>query len=140
VNKIFLCGHLTRGVELQYLPSGAQVGKTAIAVTHKYKKQDGSAGEEVMFIDLTFFGKRAETANQYLKKGSKVLLEGRLKLDTWQDQSGHNKSKHSVMIESFFMLDSKDNSQPNQSKPANQRQNKPPKTDDDYYEGEEIPF
>ncbi|MBS9778898.1 MAG: single-stranded DNA-binding protein [Campylobacteraceae bacterium] len=106
-NKVILVGNLSRDLELRYLPSGSAVCNTAIATNRKFKKQDGSFGEEVCFIDITFFGRTAEVANQYLKRGSKILVEGRLKLDQWTDQTGGKRSKHSVVVDSMQMLDTK---------------------------------
>ncbi|MDR3178184.1 MAG: single-stranded DNA-binding protein [Campylobacteraceae bacterium] len=106
-NRVILVGNLTRDIELRYLPNGNAICSTAIATNRRFKKQDGSAGEEVCFIDISLFGRTAEIANQYLKKGSKVLVEGRLKLDTWTDQSGQKKSKHSVVVDNLQMLDTK---------------------------------
>ena len=67
----------------------------------------GEEKEEVMFIDITFFGRSAEVANQYLRKGSKILVEGRLNFEQWVDQNGQKRSKHSVIAETMQMLDSK---------------------------------
>ena len=106
-NKVILVGNLTRDVELKYLSSGTGVASAGIATNRKFKKQDGTQGEEICFIELTFFGRSAEVADQYLHKGSKILVEGRLKLDQWQDQNGGNRSKHSVVVESMQMLGSK---------------------------------
>lgn len=89
------------------MPSGGAVATTGLAMNRKFKKTDGSQGEEVCFIDITFFGRTAEIANQYLKRGSKILVEGRLKLDQWNDQSGAKRSKHSITVESLQMLDTK---------------------------------
>jgi len=75
------------------------------------KKQDGSQGEEVCFIDITFFGRTAEIANQYLSRGKKVLVEGRLKLDQWTDQQGVKRSKHSITVETLQMIDSRNSGQ-----------------------------
>ena len=100
-NKVILVGNLTRAPELKYTQGkGTPVAKTGIAVNRK--------AEEVCFIDLTFWGRIAEVANQYLQKGSKVLIEGRLMLEQWQDQNGQNRSKHSVTVESMEMLGSKE--------------------------------
>ena len=101
-NKIVLVGHLTRDIELRYTQSGAAIGSCGIAVTHKYTL-NGEKREETCFIDITFFGKQAEIANQYLGKGSKLLVEGRLKFDQWQDNNGQNRSKHSIAVESMEM-------------------------------------
>ncbi len=145
-NKTVLAGNLTRDIELRYAPSGTAVANTAIATSRKFKKQDGTQSEEVCFIDLAFFGRTAEIANQYLKKGSKVLIEGRLKFDQWQDQNGQKRSKHSVIVESMQMLGDKPKGgqQPQQQEPPvyyNGQQVQPPQAqempdvDDDH-----IPF
>jgi len=119
MNKVILMGNLTREIELKYLPSGSTVANTSIATNRKFKKQDGSQGEEVMFIELAMFGRTAEIANQYLQKGAKVLIEGRLKLDQWTDQQGQKRSRHSVQVESMQMLGSKQygQQQPKQQPP-----------------------
>ncbi len=106
-NKVILVGNLTRDPELRYLPSGSAVCNASLATNRRYKKQDGTNGEEVCFIDVAFFGRTAEVANQYLKRGSKVLVEGRLKQDQWTDQNGQKRSKHSVTVDNMQMLDSK---------------------------------
>ncbi len=106
-NRIILVGNLTRDPELRYMPNGGAVCSTGIATNRKFKKQDGTLGEEVCFVDITFFGRTAEVANQYLKRGKKILVEGRLKLDQWTDQNGGKRSKHSVVVDSMQMLDSK---------------------------------
>lgn len=109
-NKIILAGNLTRDIEIKYTPGGSAIGSTAIATSRKFKAQDGTQKEEVMFIDITFFGRTAEIANQYLRKGSKVLVDGRLKLDQWTAQDGSKRSKHSVTVESLQMLGTKEDS------------------------------
>ncbi len=110
-NKVILVGNLTRDIELRYLPSGTAIGTTGIATNRRFKNQTGEQREEVCFIDITFFGRTAEIANQYLRKGSKVLVEGRLKFDQWTDQTGAKRSKHSVTVETLQMLDSKTQTQ-----------------------------
>jgi single-strand DNA-binding protein len=119
-NKVIIVGNLTRDLELRYAPSGTAIGSTGIASTRKFKGGDGQLKEDVLFVDITFFGRTAEIANQYLRKGSKVLVEGRLKLDSWTDQNGGKRSKHTVVVENMTMLDSKgtnpaENSTPTQS-------------------------
>ena len=106
-NRVVLLGNLTRDIELRYLPSGSAVATTGIATNRRFKKQDGSQGEEVMFIDITFFGRSAEIANQYLSRGKKLLIEGRLKLDSWTDNQGAKRSKHSIHVETMQMIDSR---------------------------------
>lgn len=104
-NKVVLVGNLTRDIELRYTTTGSAIGNSAIAVTRKFNA-NGEKREETCFIDITFFGKQAEIANQYLSKGSKVLVEGRLKFDQWADNNGQNRSKHTVSVENMEMLGS----------------------------------
>lgn len=107
-NKIIVAGHLTRDVEMKYTQGGTAIGNTAIATSRKYKTQSGEQKEEVLFVDLAFFGRTAEIANQYLHKGSKILVDGRLKLDQWTAQDGSKRSKHSITVESLQMIGSKE--------------------------------
>jgi len=109
-NKVVLVGNLTRDIELRYSQSGMAIAKTAIATSRKFNS-NGEKKEEVMFIDLTFFGRSAEVANQYLRKGSKILVEGRIQFDQWVDQNGGKRSKHSIAVETMQMLDSKGDNQ-----------------------------
>lgn len=109
-NKIILVGNLTQPIELKYSASGLAIAKTGIATNRKFKSQEGESKEEVCFIDITFFGRSAEVANQYLRKGSKVLIDGRLQFEQWVDQNGQKRSKHSVVAETMQMLDSKSES------------------------------
>lgn len=102
-----MMGNLTRDVELRYLPSGSALATIGLASNRRFKKQDGSQGEEVCFVDVKLFGRTAEIANQYLRKGSRILIEGRLTLETWNDQSGAKKSKHTITAENMQMLDSR---------------------------------
>ncbi len=131
-NKVIIVGNLTRDIELRYTPSGTAVGNTGIATTRKFKGGDGQLKEETLFVDIAFFGRTAEVANQYLRKGSKVLVEGRLKLDSWTDQNGGKRSKHSIVVENMTMLDSKGESggynQPSNTSPAQQSYQQPTAT------------
>ncbi|MFA7083717.1 MAG: single-stranded DNA-binding protein [Arcobacteraceae bacterium] len=110
-NKVVMIGNLTRDIELKYLPSGSAIAKSAIATSYKYKASTGEQKDEVCFLDFNIFGRTAEVANQYLRKGSKVLLEGRLVLEQWTGQDGSNRSKHSLRVDTMKMLDSKQDSQ-----------------------------
>ncbi|QOP44221.1 single-stranded DNA-binding protein [Sulfurimonas sediminis] len=109
-NKIILVGNLTRDIELRYSQGGMGIAKTAIATSRKFTS-NGEKKEEVCFVDITFFGRSAEVANQYLRKGSKILVEGRLNFEQWVDQNGQKRSKHSVIVETMQMLDSKGDNQ-----------------------------
>ena len=114
-NKVILVGNLTRDIELRYSQTGMGIAKAAIATSRRFST-NGEKKEEVCFVDITFFGRSAEVANQYLRKGSKILVEGRLTLEQWVDQNGQKRSKHSVTVETMQMLDSKgDNSAPSYS-------------------------
>ena len=106
-NKVILVGNLTRDIEVRFSKSGTMIANSAMATSKKYKGQAGEQKEEVCFVDITFFGRTGEVAQQYLRKGSKVLIEGRLKFDQWTDQSGQKRSKHSVSVDIMQMLDSK---------------------------------
>jgi len=121
-NKIILVGNLTRDIEVRFTASSLAIGNTGIATNKKFKNQMGEEKEEVMFIDITFFGRTAEIANQYLKKGSKILVEGRLKLDQWTDKSGQKRSKHSLVVESMKMLGGREEDQFVAPVPTNDKQ------------------
>jgi len=106
-NKVILAGNLTRDPELRYTPKGTAIARLGIACNRKWKSETGELKEEVTFVDVDAFGKQAETIGQYLKKGRPILIEGRLRLDQWEDkQSGQKKSKLGVVLESFQFLDS----------------------------------
>lgn len=107
LNKVLLMGHLTRDPQLSYLPSQTAVVEFGIASSHKFKKQDGTQGEETCFVDCQMFGKRAETIQKYFKKGDPIFIEGRLKFDSWQAQDGTKKSKLRVFVENFEFIGGK---------------------------------
>jgi single-strand DNA-binding protein len=107
LNKVMLMGNLTRDPELRYLPSNMAVVGLGLAVNRRWRNQQGEQQEETTFIDCEAFGKQAEVINQYLKKGRPVYLEGRLKLDQWQDRDGNNRSKLKVIVESFQFIDNR---------------------------------
>ena len=106
-NKVILLGNLTKDIELRYLPNGTALSKTAIAVNNKYVNTAGNKVEETMYIDCTFWGRTAENANKYLRRGSKLLLEGTLMFEKWVDNNGANRSKHTLKVIKMEMLDSK---------------------------------
>ncbi len=145
-NKVILAGNLARDIEVRYaVANNTAIGNTAIATNRRYKSADGEQKEEVMFIDITFFGRTAEIAHQYLKKGSQVLIEGRLVLDQWTAQDGSKRSKHSVSVESMQMLGGKDATpaggngyeQPRQQETKKEANESVPEIDID---DDEIPF
>ena len=106
-NKVILMGNLTRDVEIRHTGSNTAVGNFGLAVNRRYKTQAGEQREEVTFVDCEAWGRTAETMSQYLSKGRPVMIEGRLKLDQWDDKSGGGKrSKLSVVVENFQFVDS----------------------------------
>jgi len=109
-NKVILVGNLTRDIELRYSQGGMAIANAGLATSRKFTL-NGEKKEEVCFVDITFFARSAEVANQYLRKGSKILVEGRLNFDQWVDQNGQKRSKHSVVVETMQMLDTKGNAQ-----------------------------
>ena len=108
-NKVILVGNLTRDPQLRYLPSQMAVVDFGLAVNHKYRTKNGEDREEVLFIDCSCFGKGAEIINQYCQKGKQLLVEGRLRYETWEDkQGGGKRSKHSVSVDNFQLMGGRD--------------------------------
>lgn len=152
-NKVILAGNLTRDPELRYTPKGTAVAKIGLALNRQWKDESGQQKEEVTFVDVDAFGRQAEVISQYLKKGRPILVEGRLKLDQWDDkQTGQKKSRLGVVLESFQFLDSGGvregggggggggyqsgggggyNQAPRQSAPARPNQSAPPPQNDE---------
>jgi len=107
-NKVILAGNLTRDPELRYTPKGTAVVKMGMAINRTWKSESGENKEEVTFVDVDVWGRQAEVIAQYMRKGRPLLVEGRLKLDTWEDKNTHQKqSKLKVVLESFSFIDSK---------------------------------
>ena len=107
-NKVILAGNLTRDPELRYTPKGTAVAKIGMAINRTWKNETGESKEEVTFVDVEAWGRQAEVIAQYMKKGRPFLVEGRLKLDQWEDKTTHQKvSKLKVVLESFSFIDSK---------------------------------
>lgn len=106
-NKVFLMGNLTRDVEIRHTSGNNAVGNFGIATNRKFKTQSGEQREEVTFVDCEAWGRTAEVMSQYLSKGRPVFIEGRLKLDRWEDKKdGSKRSKLSVVVENFQFIDS----------------------------------
>ena len=102
-NRVILVGNLTRDVELRYIPSGMAVTDIGLAVNDRRKNASGEWVEETTFVDVTLWGRQAEVASEYLTKGAPVLIEGRLKLDSWE-KDGQKFSKLRVTGEKMQML------------------------------------
>ena len=104
-NKVILMGNLTRDPELRYTPSGTAIAKMGLAVNRVWRDAEGQQKEEVTFVDVDAFGKQAETIGQYMQKGRPILVEGRLKLDQWEDKNtGQNRSRLGVVLERFTFV------------------------------------
>jgi single-strand DNA-binding protein len=155
VNIVILMGNLTRDPQLKYLPSQTAVADFGLAVSRKFKTAAGEDKEEVLFIDCSAFGKTAETINQYCRKGKALFIEGRLKLDTWDDkQTGQKRSKHAVIVDKFQFVGPReggggaapgaDYEQRPQQRQAPQRapaqQPEQPFSDEQQFKEEDIPF
>ena len=102
-NRVVLAGNITRDIELKYTQGGTAVTNVGLAVNEKRKSQAGEWIDEVVFVDVTFWGRTAEVASEYLGKGSPVLIEGRLRLDTWETD-GQKRSQLRVVCEKMNML------------------------------------
>lgn len=147
-NRVILVGNLTRDPELRYIPSGTAVTDVGLAVNDRRKNADGEWVEEVTFVDVTLWGRQAEVASEYLTKGSPVLIEGRLKLDQWE-QDGQKRSKLKVVGQRMQMLGTRGGAEGGAAKAAQQdseySQPAPPQEDFDRPPpeppgGDEIPF
>lgn len=138
-NKAILMGNLTRDPELRYTQSGSPVCSFGVAINERYKTKNGDAKEEVCFIDITVWGSAGENCNKYLSKGSACLVEGKIKLDTWEHE-GQKRSKHGIVANSVQFLDGKkdDNEGRQERRPepqSSQQSDEPPFPNDN-----EIPF
>lgn len=151
-NRVILVGNITRDIELKYTPSGTAVTDIGLAVNDRRKSQTGEWIEETTFVDVTLWGRTAEVASEYLGKGSPILIEGRLKLDTWETD-GQKRSKLRVVGERMQMLGGRPGASGQSGPPRNTRDETeysqparvdvPPEQGDEPLDGppkEEIPF
>jgi single-strand DNA-binding protein len=104
-NKVLLIGNLTRDPELKYTPKGTAIANIGLAVNRRWTTETGEQKEDVTFVDVEVWGRQAETVGQYLSKGKPIFVEGRLKLDSWEDkETGQKKSKMRVVCEHFQFI------------------------------------
>ena len=104
-NKVLLLGNLTRDPEVRYTPKGSAVCDLGVAVNRVYTTDSGEKREEATFVEVTLWGRTAEVAGEYLKKGRPIFIEGRLQLDSWDDkQTGQKRSKLKVIGETMQLL------------------------------------
>ena len=147
-------GHMTRDAQTKHLNGGMSVTEFGIANNRKYTTASGEKREDVLFVDCAAFGKTGETIAQYLGKGKPIFIEGRLKLDQWEDTNGGGKrSKISVIVNSFTFIGAPGGGDEDQTAPARPasrppaarpRQSAPPEEqpfgDEGQFEESEIPF
>jgi len=119
LNKVMLIGNLTRDPELRQTPKGTAVAQFGIAVNRNFRGEDGQSREETTFVDLEAWGKQAETISKYMSKGRPIFIEGRLKLDQWEDKNGGGKrSKLRVVVENFQFLGSRQGEEGGEREPV----------------------
>ncbi len=155
LNKVMIMGNLTRDPEIKYTPKGMAIAVFGVAVNRVWTNEGGEKQEEVTFIDIEMFGRKAEVVGEYFKKGKPIYVEGRLKLDQWDDKtSGQKKSKLKVIGETFEFLGSREGGggggehegrsegRPPQSRPAGRpaQTPKPPADPDLDAAEDDIPF
>jgi single-strand DNA-binding protein len=144
-NKVVLVGNLTRDPELRYTPKGAAVAKVSLAINHRWTTDTGEKKEEVTFVEVDCFGRTAENVGQYMKKGRPLLVEGRLRLQQWDDkQTGQKRQKLGVVAESVQFLGGKEEgggSRPTESNPSEdgQKASEAPQPDAQP-ESDDVPF
>jgi single-strand DNA-binding protein len=147
-NKVILLGNLTRDPEVRYTPKGTAVTELGMAINRVYTAENGEKREETTFVDVTLWGRTAEIAGEYLKKGRPVFIEGRLQLDTWDDkQSGQKRSKLKVVGEGLQLIGSRPGGgggggdEESSSAPrSSSRSTPPPKAAPSESDDDEIPF
>ena len=144
-NKVILAGNLTRDPELRYTPKGTAVARITLAVNRTYTSgEGGEKKEEVSFVDVDVWGRQAEVISQYMKKGRPLLVEGRLKQDTWEDKNTKQKqSKLKVVLESFSFIDSGNrggDGAPAPSRPAAPAAPAPEPPDAEPPQDDDVPF
>lgn len=147
LNKVMLMGNLTRDPEIMYTPKGTAVAGLGLAINRVWNDDGGQKKEETTFVDVELWGRQAEIAGEYLKKGRPVYIEGRLKLDTWEDKlSGQKRSKMKVVGESMQLLGSRESEggesrpQSQQRQPQRQAPSRRPVDLDLDVDGDDCPF
>ncbi len=142
LNKVMLIGNVTRDPEIKTTPSGQTVTTLGVATNRRWKDKEGQKQEQVEYHNVVLWRKLAEIAGQYIKKGSKIYIEGRLQTRSWDDQSGAKRYKTEIVGDSMIMLDSKggggDTS--NYSKPADNSTSQPEPAGEPEINVEDIPF
>jgi len=141
-NRVVIMGNTTRDTEVRYLANGTAVGDTCVAISESRKDANGNKIEDVTFVDVTLWGRTAEVAGEYLTKGSPVLIEGRLKLDSWQTQEGQKRSKLKVVAETMRLLGGRSPGDAQKHREEQKRVEEPKEKEEEQAvaDGEDIPF
>ena len=141
LNRVLIMGTLTRDPEIKYLPKGTAVATIGLAINRNYTADSGEKREEVTFVDVELWGKQAELAGEHLAKGKPVFIEGRLKLDTWDDKStGQKRSKMKVVGENMQFLHQRTQTDGPKQPAGGQRTQRPTRDPDLDADSDEIPF
>jgi len=138
MNKVQILGTITRDIELRYTQSGTAIASLGIAYNEKRKQSDGSYKDYPHFFDVTAFSKKAETINQYFKKGSRILIDGSLSYESWTDQNGAKRSNVSIKLNDFDFIDKRENT--TQQNSYQQSTQQPQMQYGDTIDSDEIPF
>jgi single-strand DNA-binding protein len=137
VNKAILVGHLGRDPEMRYAPSGDAVANFSIATTESWKDKQGVKQEKTEWHRISMFGKQAEIAGEYLKKGSSVYIEGRIQTRTWQDKEGNERQTTEIVADRMQMLGAKPSGQ---AESPQQAQSQPGSNLPNDFDDEPLPF
>ena len=140
MNKAIIIGNLTRDNAIRYLQSGMAVLNQCVAINEKVKNDNGEYRTKTTFIDVTFFGRMAENVNQYLRKGSKILVEGKIDISEYQTQDGQNRKAFKIIAQEMEMLGSPNNDNQKQNNANNANNNHYQQTDKYELDGGTIPF
>ena len=140
-NKVLLMGNLTRDPDVRTTPSGVKIAKLGLAVNRRYRTREDENREETTFVDIDAFGNQAEIIERYCQKGSPLFVEGRLRLDQWESNTGEKRSKLTVVMENFQFLGSSHAVSPGEqgSNPASSVSDQAP-AGGDTIEDDNVPF
>ena len=115
LNKVLLIGNLTRDPDVKMMTNGRPVCNFGLALNRSYKDAEGNKKDETTFVDVECYGPRAEAVGRFFTKGRAIFVEGRLKLDQWESKEGEKRSAIRVVLDNFEFVDSRQESQNNQS-------------------------
>jgi len=147
LNKVYLMGNLTRDPDVRTTTTGLKIAKLGMAVNRKYRTRDNEQRDETTFVDIDAFGQQAEVLERYCNKGSPLFVEGRLRLDQWQSNTGESRSKLTVVLENFQFIGGREGGQAQENPGSNPSTARPeaapaaPSTSDNtIQDDDDIPF